>query len=324
MNQLKAAITALPTLEVGGRRYLSYQAVTDKVAAFLFANGAAVAPHPAGEIDTAAYQRILETADRLCRELGYAEVVKLTPPAVPLTALGLYWAAGPSNPVAAEADEATLIHAGPSPAEMLADGLLLDTQLSRLGLDEVSRQHFKIPVTASEAVIGLLHRAAASAWPNDYKGVWHDILGMCIRSGQDVSATRRQFTVIIRGLRQRLYWLFMSEVRRDNSGAPYLHISLADEAQRPPAGLFPLGQVVMTPGVAALGIDPTPYIARHAAGDWGELDSFDRRQNDIALKEGLRLLSAYNVAAGDGETTRLWVITEWDRSVTTVLLPEEY
>jgi hypothetical protein len=125
MNQLKAAITALPTLEVGGRRYLSYQAVTDKVAAFLFANGGAAAPHPTGELDTAAYQRILETADRLCRELGYAEVVKLTPPTVPLTALGLYWAAGPSNP-AAETDELPLIHAGPSPAEMLADGLLLD------------------------------------------------------------------------------------------------------------------------------------------------------------------------------------------------------
>lgn len=323
MNQLKVAITALPPLEVGGRRYLSYQAVTDTVAAFLFPDGDPASPHPAGGGDTAAYQRILETADRLCRELGYAEVVKLTPPAVPLTALGLYWAAGPAN-LAVEADELPLIHAGPSPAELLADGLLLDTHLSRLGLDEVSRQHFKIPVTASEGVIDLLHRAVASAWPNDYKGVWHDVMGMCIRGGQDVGANRRKFTVIVRGLRQQLYWSFMAEVRHDNSGAPYLHISLADEAERPEEGRFPLGQVVMTPGVAALGIDPTPYIARHAAGDWGELDSFDRRQNDIALKEGLRILSAYDVAAGDGETTRLWVITEADRSVTTALLPSEY
>lgn len=321
MNQLKAAITALPTLEVGGRRYLSYQAVTDKVAAFFFANGAA--PHPTGELDTAAYQRILETADQLCRELGYVEVVKLTPPTVPLTALGLYWAAGPSNPVAAEADEATLIHAGPSPAEMLADGLLLDPQLSRLGLDEVSRQHFKIPVTASEGVIELLHRAVASAWPNDYKGLWHDILGMCIRGGQDVGPNWRKFTVIIRGLERR-YWRFQSQVRQDNSGAPYLHISLVEESNQGAKGLFPLGQVVMTPGVAALGIDPTPYIARHAAGDWGELDTFDQRQNDIALKEGLRIFSAYDVAAGDDETVRLWVITEADRSVTTALLPREY
>ncbi|MBK8989631.1 MAG: hypothetical protein IPM39_26830 [Chloroflexi bacterium] len=90
-------------------------------------------------------------------------------------------------------------------------------------------------------------------------------------------------------------------------------MSLVEEANRDTPGLFPLGQVVMTPGVAALGIDPTPYIARHAAGDWGELEPFDRRQNDIALKEGLRIFSAYNVAAGDDETTRLWVITAADR-----------
>ena len=86
---------------------------------------------------------------------------------------------------------------------------------------------------------------------------------------------------------------------------------------------LPLGRVVATPGALKLlmdtGEDPFGYIARHAAGDWGELCAFDRRQNEIALREGLRILSSYDVPAG-----RVWIITEADRSVTTILLPEEY
>ena len=83
---------------------------------------------------------------------------------------------------------------------------------------------------------------------------------------------------------------------------------------------FNLGYVVMTAGAAALEVDFIPYLARHAAGDWGELDDFDKRQNDLAVKQGLRILSAYNTYEG----IRIWIITEADRSATTVLLPEEY
>ena len=86
---------------------------------------------------------------------------------------------------------------------------------------------------------------------------------------------------------------------------------------------LPLGRVLATPGAVKLlmeiGEDPFGYIARHAAGDWGELCAFDRRQNEIALREGYRVLSSYEVPAG-----RVWIITEADRSVTTILLPEEY
>lgn len=89
--------------------------------------------------------------------------------------------------------------------------------------------------------------------------------------------------------------------------------------------MFDLGHVVMTPGAAALNVDFAPFLARHAQGDWGDnLDNFDRRQNDIAVKEGYRILSAYDVPIGNGETERIWIITEADRSVTTVLTPEEY
>jgi hypothetical protein len=94
---------------------------------------------------------------------------------------------------------------------------------------------------------------------------------------------------------------------------------------RPPAGgLFPSGLVVATPGALAAceraQISPATYIYRHLAGDWGELDEKDRRENDHSLRHGWRLLSAYRLPTGE----RLWIITEADRSATTVLLPSEY
>jgi hypothetical protein len=64
---------------------------------------------------------------------------------------------------------------------------------------------------------------------------------------------------------------------------------------------------------------PFEYLARHATGDWGELCAFDCRQNEIALREGYRVFSSYSVGM-----ECVWVITEADRSVTTILLPEEY
>jgi hypothetical protein len=251
--------------------------------------------------------------------LGYQEVMKLTPPAVALSDMGLYWSAA-SSPT--PEPEPHIIHVGPGRVEMLEDGLLLDARLSQLGLNEVTRQHFKIPVTASDGVIDMMHRAVASAWPNDYKGIWHDCLGMCVAGGKDISPTERLFTVIIRGVGRRRYWQFKAQLQQDNTGAPFLYIRLADE--RDQNALFDLGHVVMTPGAAALGVDFSPYIARHAAGDDGDLDSFDKQQNRRAINEGLRILSAYDVPIGNEETERIWIITEADRSTTTVLTPGEY
>ena len=87
---------------------------------------------------------------------------------------------------------------------------------------------------------------------------------------------------------------------------------------------FSLGQIVATPG-ALRAIDESSeaafeFILRHASGDWGELDEHDRRENELSLREGFRLLSAYRLKSCE----RLWIITEADRSVTTLLLPEEY
>ena len=88
-------------------------------------------------------------------------------------------------------------------------------------------------------------------------------------------------------------------------------------------GPLPLGKVVATPGALKLPLEagehPFDYLARHATGDWGDLCAFDRRQNEIALRTGERVFSSYDTPAG-----KVWVITEADRSVTTILLPEEY
>ena len=85
---------------------------------------------------------------------------------------------------------------------------------------------------------------------------------------------------------------------------------------------FPLGQVVITANAARTLAqeDVVNAIRRHARGDWGELDEQDRQQNQAALKEGTRLLSAYHASNG----VKFWIITEWNREVTTVLLPEDY
>jgi len=87
---------------------------------------------------------------------------------------------------------------------------------------------------------------------------------------------------------------------------------------------FDLGQLVATPGaLAALektGQNAMEFLSRHVRGDWGELPDEDKTENRLSLEKGFRLLSSYRTAAND----KLWVITEADRSVTTILLPEEY
>lgn len=88
--------------------------------------------------------------------------------------------------------------------------------------------------------------------------------------------------------------------------------------------LVSLGQVAITSGardaLTACGQEARSFLLRHLRGDWGDVTPRDQAANDRALRDGDRLLSAYTV--GDGVT--LWIITEADRSATTLLLPNEY
>jgi hypothetical protein len=87
---------------------------------------------------------------------------------------------------------------------------------------------------------------------------------------------------------------------------------------------FSLGQVVATPGalqaLKEAKQEPWEFLERHQSGDWGELSQQDKRENELSLRKGFRILSAYRTSKG----VRLWIITEADRSATTILLPEEY
>jgi hypothetical protein len=88
--------------------------------------------------------------------------------------------------------------------------------------------------------------------------------------------------------------------------------------------LFPLGQIVTTPAaLAALekaGQGPLEFLTRHASGDWGDLCTKDRKENESSVERGFQIFSSYRTDAGD----ELWVITDNHFSITTILLPEEY
>jgi hypothetical protein len=89
-------------------------------------------------------------------------------------------------------------------------------------------------------------------------------------------------------------------------------------------GLFRLGRVVATPGalqaIEKTGESLIAYLSRHGHGDWGDLTDDDQQANIEALAGGTRILSAYHLIDG----TKIWIITEADRSMTTILLPEDY
>ena len=85
---------------------------------------------------------------------------------------------------------------------------------------------------------------------------------------------------------------------------------------------FSLGRLLSTPGA----LEKVPHeefltaLSRHVTGDWGDVDDHDRKQNDFSLKKELRLFSVYHTKT----QIKFWIITEADRSATTMLLPEEY
>jgi hypothetical protein len=108
----------------------------------------------------------------------------------------------------------------------------------------------------------------------------------------------------------------------------YIQVKSGSTGEAPTAKLqstqlFPLGFVVATPGALDLldrnGINATTYLVRHQHGDFGTVCPSDVQENLFAADHGLRILSGYDIGK-----ERLWIITEADRSATTLLLPAEY
>ncbi len=84
------------------------------------------------------------------------------------------------------------------------------------------------------------------------------------------------------------------------------------------------GKIFVTPAaltaLQSVGISLFEPLLRHIRGDWGDISESDRQQNELALTAGLCILSSYALPNGE----RVWLITEWDRSATTILLPDDY
>lgn len=102
---------------------------------------------------------------------------------------------------------------------------------------------------------------------------------------------------------------------------------MADDSKQAPTKpkpLFDLGQFGATPGalstMAQLDISPLDLIYKHITGDWSDMSAEDQEQNLHAIRSGMRVFSSYKI----GATTKIWIITEADRSSTTLLLPSEY
>jgi hypothetical protein len=97
------------------------------------------------------------------------------------------------------------------------------------------------------------------------------------------------------------------------------------EQNPPPTPRFSLGQTVATPGaleaLEQAGQEAVELLTRHVTGDWGDdLSEEDKQENEFSVDKDLRIFSAYTLENG----VKVWVITEADRSATTILLPEEY
>src|SRR5436190_15825810 len=100
--------------------------------------------------------------------------------------------------------------------------------------------------------------------------------------------------------------------------------SHSHQRQQPRIARFALGQTYITPGaqdaLMAAGQTEIQFLRRHASGDWSELSTLDAKENERSVQNGFRIRSAYSTAAG----ASIWIITEADRSSTTILLSDQY
>jgi len=135
----------------------------------------------------------------------------------------------------------------------------------------------------------------------------------CLLCGMIVNVHKKTYTYFahgkLRGFGQEPLWCPMSD-----QPVPIL----------PGEPLFPLGQLVATPGaldaLKAAGQRPEEFLNRHIVGDWGDVPPEDAQENELSVRQGFRILSAYTLKTG----VKIWIITEANRSVTTLLLPDEY
>lgn len=119
-------------------------------------------------------------------------------------------------------------------------------------------------------------------------------------------------------------YAFLSIVSKDEKIFWLKFINELQKLDEKPKPLFSLGKVFLTVGAREAleesNQNPSEFLTRHQIGDWGIVGKEDSEENDLSVKEGFRILSAYKTK----NDVKIWIITEADRSSTTILLPEEY
>lgn len=180
---------------------------------------------------------------------------------------------------------------------------------------------FVYPVAITRA----LHDDIAAIPPayshEDVKGRLWDVLSMArfaIARSKD-GGTDLTYSLILHVADRSQYQVQLSAGPGDR-GEPVITLSHPGKDKN-----VPLGEIHLTEGAleafADANASPGAFLCRHKSGDWGEVDADDQASNDQALREGMRLVSAYTIPQTG---VRVWIITEWNRSQTTVLLPGEY
>ena len=149
----------------------------------------------------------------------------------------------------------------------------------------------------------------------------NDSAGAAVKLAQEIrEAIEDECVISAAGLTSDLINAALGEVDWFEIAQSFIEDATPPPSNRP--GLFPLGGIFATPG-ALEKISPEDRInalARHARGDWGDTCPEDWAENELSLKEGFRLFSVYHTES----KLKFWIITEADRSVTTILLPDEY
>lgn len=200
-------------------------------------------------------------------------------------------------------------------AQALKAGLLVDVS------DTAAEVGFVVPVAVTKNVWDDVHAIPAAYSHEDARGRLWDVLSMASHAVRQSSpdSTETRYNLILHVGRSSRYPV-RAVCHPGDDLEPVITLS------NPEKDLFvEMGQIVLTDGAldafVSAGASPALFLARHQRGDWGDVDAEDAAANNRSARDGTRLLSAYTLPSTQ---IGIWIITEWDRSVTTILLPSEY
>lgn len=203
---------------------------------------------------------------------------------------------------------------------------LRELELATGALRDVSAQAreagFAWPVAVTQTLWRDITTVPAAYSHEDQAGRLHDVLHMAYAAVKQArgEASELLYNLILHTEDTRQTYTVRLVAGMGDANEPVVTLSSALKDK-----VVALGEIVLTEGALAAfaeaKISPAPFLLRHSRGDWGALDEADWAANDRALLQGERLLAAYTL---EQTGVTVWIVTEWDRSRSTILLPSEY